>query len=73
METLDTVKLLRECDAGTKMAVSSIDEILEKVQDDKLKSLLQESKSHHKDLEEDLDEQLNTESGSWWVGSRQLL
>ena len=27
----DTVKLLRECDEGTKMAISSINEILEKV------------------------------------------
>ena len=58
MDSLDTVRLLRECDAGTKMAVSSIDEILEKVKDDKLKSLLQESKAHHKDLEEDVNEQL---------------
>lgn len=58
MDGSDTIRLLRECDAGTKMAVTSIDEILEKVQDDKLKALLQESKSHHKDLEEDLDEQL---------------
>ena len=29
----DTTKLLRECDAGTKMAISSINEILEKVED----------------------------------------
>ena len=27
----DSVRLLRECDAGAKMAVSSIDEVLEKV------------------------------------------
>ena len=31
----DTTKLLRECDAGTKMAISSINEILEKVEDTK--------------------------------------
>ena len=30
MEAVDTVKLLKECDAGTKMAVSSIDDVLEK-------------------------------------------
>ena len=29
----DTTKLLRECDAGTKMVISSINEILEKVED----------------------------------------
>lgn len=55
MNSSDTVKLLKECDAGTKMAVESIDEILEKVSDAKLKSLLQESKSHHKKLENEID------------------
>ncbi len=55
----DTIKLLRECDAGTKMAVNSIDEILEKVDDEKLKHLLQESKEHHKQLELDIHKQLD--------------
>lgn len=58
MSSSDTVRLLRECDAGTKMAVSSIDEILEKVQDEKLKDLLQKSKGHHKDLEADIHDKL---------------
>ncbi len=53
MENSDTIKLLRECDAGTKMGISSIDEILDKVQDEKLKKLLEESKAHHEKLEED--------------------
>ena len=34
-------ELLKECDAGTKMAVSSIDEVLESVKDSELKQLLQ--------------------------------
>lgn len=54
MVNSDTIKLLQECDAGTKMGVSSIDEILEKVQDEKLKKLLEESKAHHEKLEEDI-------------------
>lgn len=54
MEAVDTVKLLKECDAGTKMAVSSIDEVLEKVEASELKSLLQESKSHHEKLETEI-------------------
>ena len=29
MENKDTIRLLKECDAGSKMAVSSIDEIIE--------------------------------------------
>lgn len=55
---LDTVKLLKECDAGTKMAVASIDEVLDKVTDDGLKDLLQESKNHHKELEMEILEKL---------------
>ena len=58
MSSSDTVRLLRECDAGTKMAVTSIDEILEKVQEEKLKDLLQKSKGHHKDLEADIHDKL---------------
>ena len=50
MEYSDTLKLLRECDAGSKMGVTSIDEILEKVSDENLKKLLQESKKHHEKL-----------------------
>lgn len=33
----DTVKLLRECNAGTKMAVYSMDEICDKISDADLK------------------------------------
>lgn len=46
----DTIKLLRECNAGIKMGVSSLDEVLEHVKDEKLKELLEESKSTHEKL-----------------------
>ena len=29
----DTIKLLRECDAGVKMGISSIDDVLDDVRD----------------------------------------
>ena len=58
MTNSDTTKLLRECDAGTKMAVSSIDEVLEKVRDQTMKGLLQKSKEHHEKLESEIDKQL---------------
>lgn len=54
MENQDSVKLLKECDAGVKMAVSSIDEVLEKVCDHKMKDILQKSKEHHKKLEKEI-------------------
>ena len=50
MENKDTIHLLKECDAGSKMAVTSLDEVMESVQDEKLKELLQKSKDHHEKL-----------------------
>ncbi|MDE7016859.1 MAG: hypothetical protein K2P65_04665 [Lachnospiraceae bacterium] len=50
MVNQDTISLLKECDSGTKMAVTSIDEVLDKVQADDMKSLLTESKLHHEKL-----------------------
>lgn len=54
MENNDTINLLKECDAGTKMAVVSIDEILEKTKDTKLKKILEESKEEHRTLGNEL-------------------
>ena len=50
MENQDTIHLLKECDAGTKMGVSSIDDVLEMVNKSDLKDLLTESKKHHEML-----------------------
>ncbi len=58
MESTDTIHLLQECDSGTKMAVASFDEVLDKIYDPKLKSLLEESKKHHEKLGNDLHELL---------------
>ena len=55
----DTIRLLRECDAGVKMSVSSIDEVLDYVKSDTLKQLLTECKSEHKKLELEIQENLN--------------
>ena len=50
MDYTDTVKLLRECDSGTKMAVTSIDEVLDKIENPEMKKLLEKSKSRHGEL-----------------------
>lgn len=54
MENRDSIKLLKECDAGSKMAVSSLDDVLEKVENENLKKLLHESKDHHEKLGNDI-------------------
>lgn len=55
----DTVKLLRECDAGAKMGVDSFDDVLGHVQSDQLKTLLTDSRNEHKSLSEATREMLN--------------
>ena len=46
----DTVKLLRECDAGVKMGVKSIDDVLGHVKSDKLEKMLTVCKNEHEKL-----------------------
>lgn len=50
----DTIKLLRECDAGIKMGVASIDEVLDYVHDEKLKKYLTDCKDEHDKLKEEI-------------------
>ena len=55
----DTIKLLRECDAGVKMGISSIDDVLNNVHADALKQQLSTCKSEHKKLEKEITFHLN--------------
>ena len=50
MNNQDTIHLLKECDAGSKMAVTSLDEVMEEVKDEKLKEVITKSKDHHTKL-----------------------
>lgn len=50
----DTVKLLRECDAGIKMGVSSIDDVLGYVHDETFRTCLTECKNKHIKLKEEI-------------------
>ncbi|HKM34454.1 MAG TPA: hypothetical protein VJY54_06900 [Lachnospiraceae bacterium] len=59
MESTDTIHLLKECDAGSKMAVSAIDEVLEKVTCEDMKQLLSKSKEHHEKLGNEFHAMLN--------------
>lgn len=55
----DTIKLLRECNSGLKMAVGSIDELLPSIQSEEFKQLLQKSKNVHEKLGNETHELLN--------------
>ena len=47
----DTIKLLRECDAGIKMGISSIDDVLAHVENEKFSKKLTECKKEHEQLQ----------------------
>ena len=50
----DTVRLLRECDAGIKMGVSSIDDVVSYVQAEPFKRCLTVCKAEHEKLEDEI-------------------
>lgn len=55
----DTIKLLRECDAGVKMGVDSIDDVLSYVGDEELKKLLTVCKDEHDKLDREIQQLLD--------------
>ena len=55
----DTVKLLRECDAGVKMGVSSIDDVLGYVKSESLHEKLDSCRAEHEKLRGEIEGALN--------------
>ncbi len=55
----DTIKLLRECDAGIKMGVSSIDEVLDYTSDNNFKKHLIDCKDEHEKLKDEIQNLLD--------------
>ena len=51
----DTIKLLRECDAGVKMGISSIGDVVEYVKSQELGEKLAKCKSEHEKLEKEIE------------------
>ncbi len=63
MKNSDTVELLKECDAGVKMAVASFDDVLERIHNSDMKDLLKKSKASHEELGSEIHSLLD-EQGS---------
>ena len=55
----DTIKLLRECDAGVKMGISSIGDVLGYVKAEKLRTQLTECKGEHARIDREIQTQLD--------------
>lgn len=51
----DTIKLLRECDAGIKMGIASIDEVQEYVHDRTLDQCLAKGREKHDELQGEIE------------------
>ena len=54
----DTIKLLRECDAGIKMGTSSIADVLPHVRSDAFRKKLTTCKQQHNELQQQVDKLL---------------
>ena len=55
----DTIRLLRECDAGVKMGVDSIESVVDYVGDPQLRSRLADCRSDHESLDRELQQLLD--------------
>lgn len=64
MSEQDTVRLLRECDAGVKMGISSIDDVLDYVRDNRLKSCLSDCLVQHEQIQNEISRQLQLHGDS---------
>ena len=55
----DTVKLLRECDAGVEMGIKSIEDVLDSVKSAELKETLTKCRDEHERLRGEIKEKLD--------------
>lgn len=54
----DTIRLLRECDAGVKMGIAAIDDVLNRVAQEQLRMILRDCKKEHEDLHKKIQTRL---------------
>ena len=55
----DTIKLLRQCDAGVKMGIDSIEDVIDYVSNPQLRSYLNQSKDEHTKLHKKIQQLLD--------------
>lgn len=53
MVNQDTISILKECDSGAQMGAESIEEVLEHVKDSRLRRVLEDSRTRHKNIGEE--------------------
>ena len=55
----DTIRLLRECDAGVQMGTKSIEDVMEYVSSQRFKTILTDCKAEHEKLNAEIQNLLN--------------
>ena len=55
----DTIKLLRECDAGVKMGITSIEDVMDNVNSDEFEKYLKKCKDEHEKLDHEINDLLD--------------
>lgn len=60
MPNNDTIKLLKECSAGTEMAIASIDEVIEHAKATELHTVLKQYLTKHQELRDEIHQKLDT-------------
>ncbi len=55
----DTIKLLRECDAGIKMGTSAIEEVMDKIESNSMRECLENCAKKHRELAHEIQKQLD--------------
>lgn len=56
----DTIRLLRECDAGVKMGISSISDVLDNIHAENLRHCLSQCMTGHEALEQEIERLLDS-------------
>ena len=55
----DTIKLLRECDAGVKMGIASIEDVLDRTESNSLQQKLRDCRQEHAQLQREIQQLLD--------------
>lgn len=56
----DTIKLLRECDAGIKMGISAIEDVYDKITHEDFRRHIEDQKNSHAKMQREIRDQLDT-------------
>ena len=60
MATQDSIYLLRECDAGAKMAMASLDDVKDRTRNTEMQTILLESRQQHELIAEEIHKLLDS-------------